>query len=355
MSEDTNATGTAAPELPERMSVRDAGLAFESLLPAQADKSEDGEAEDGPETEREQDQARLRQALKRAGKETDSEGDESEESEESEQEDAEEKDEEAEEKSEEEGARKRSPQDPEFTLHVEGKDTPVRLSELKNGYLRQSDYTRKTQEVANQRKSLEQELDQARQERTEYGDLLPQLRKALESEVGQEPNWDALLKADPQKYLLEQRRWDNHQKQLSSVKAEEQRVNQQRQVDFQRQQQAFVAEQKAKLLETEPEFRAEKTAKVRAKAISDLMKSVGFGPNELAVFDHRAMRVLNKAAKYDELMAQSKGLRKQMRSAPVVTPDGGTRAPRSANQNARSRLNSTGKVMDAAAVFEGLL
>lgn len=46
--------------------------------------------------------------------------------------------------------------DPEIDVTVDGKTEKIKLSELKNSYMRQSDYTRKTQDIAETRRSLEQ-------------------------------------------------------------------------------------------------------------------------------------------------------------------------------------------------------
>tara|TARA_R110002020_G_scaffold461166_2_gene679981 strand:- start:96 stop:851 length:756 start_codon:yes stop_codon:yes gene_type:complete len=43
-----------------------------------------------------------------------------------------------------------------YTVKVDGSEEQVSLSELRDGYQRQSDYTRKTQELASERKRLEQ-------------------------------------------------------------------------------------------------------------------------------------------------------------------------------------------------------
>jgi hypothetical protein len=45
-----------------------------------------------------------------------------------------------------------------YTIKVDGEDTEVTLEELQNGYSRQRDYTRKTQELAEQRKAIEWKL-----------------------------------------------------------------------------------------------------------------------------------------------------------------------------------------------------
>ena len=43
-----------------------------------------------------------------------------------------------------------------YTVKIDGREERVSLDELQNGYQRQADYTRKTQELASERKRLEQ-------------------------------------------------------------------------------------------------------------------------------------------------------------------------------------------------------
>lgn len=51
--------------------------------------------------------------------------------------------------------------DSEVSVMIGGEKTKVKLGELKNGYMRQQNYTKKTQELANTRKELESELNTA--------------------------------------------------------------------------------------------------------------------------------------------------------------------------------------------------
>ena len=67
----------------------------------------------------------------------------------------EEEDEEVEEELEEE-----SEEEDVYSVRVDGEDHEVTLDELLKGYSRQSDYTKKTQEVANQRGQIEQLANQ---------------------------------------------------------------------------------------------------------------------------------------------------------------------------------------------------
>ena len=57
----------------------------------------------------------------------------------------------------EEDAKSDDVDDTEVSLKVDGEDITVTMDELKKGYSRQSDYTKKTQELAEQRKALEEE------------------------------------------------------------------------------------------------------------------------------------------------------------------------------------------------------
>ena len=48
------------------------------------------------------------------------------------------------------------PQEPAYTVKVDGEEQQVSLEELQQGYQRQADYTRKTQEIAAERDRLQQ-------------------------------------------------------------------------------------------------------------------------------------------------------------------------------------------------------
>lgn len=63
----------------------------------------------------------------------------------------------SEQKSEQAGQAKEAPaeDDPEYEITVDGKPVKVKLSELKNGYQRQADYTRKTQALADERRQVD--------------------------------------------------------------------------------------------------------------------------------------------------------------------------------------------------------
>jgi hypothetical protein len=86
---------------------------------------------------------------------------------------------------------------------------PVKLSELKQGYLRQSDYTKKTQELATQRKELEATMEQVKPAQEFMGFinqnpyLFNQIQQAIEhwNNSGVLPIEEVMQDAESAKYI----------------------------------------------------------------------------------------------------------------------------------------------------------
>lgn len=121
--------------------------------------------------------------------------------------------------------------DPEIDLG-EGKK-PVKLSEMKEGYLRQADYTKKTQALAEERKSFEAEKAQYEpmKQWTEYAAanpwLIEQIDKAVEEwqQSGVLPLADMLADAEHGKYINELMKKNTElTKQLESIQGEYENV-----------------------------------------------------------------------------------------------------------------------------------
>lgn len=83
----------------------------------------------------------------------------------------------------------------EFTLREEAeylvKGEKIKGKDLELGYMRQSDYTRKTQELAQQREQIQGQL------RNEYGNHLRNIEQNLIDHFPQEPNWMELAQDNP--------------------------------------------------------------------------------------------------------------------------------------------------------------
>jgi len=80
-----------------------------------------------------------------------------------------------------------------YTIRVDGEEVEVTLEELQNGYSRQQDYTRKTQELSQQRKTIEQQQRQLAERDAIYAQLLPKMEAQIKGELANEPDWTLVV------------------------------------------------------------------------------------------------------------------------------------------------------------------
>jgi len=247
--------------------------------------------------------------------------------------------------------------DPRYTIKVDGKEVEVPLSELKAGYSRQSDYTRKTQALAKEREEFQPQVESVRQERAQYAHLLGLLEQQVKA--GTPEHFDMKrFDEDPIEAPKEYALWQANKARLEAIASEQQRVEQQQQAEQQKQAEAWIREQAEKLVEKVPAWRDPAKAKAEQTAIrSHATKAFGFTDEELnGVGDHRMAIVLRKAWQFDQLMAKSKDTKPVVPKAKTATP-GSAQPPRKGTDLSRSkqRLAKTGSVKDAAGVIRNLL
>ena len=150
-----------------------------------------------------------------------------------------------------------------FTVKVDGQEVEVTQEELINGYSRQQDYTRKTQELSQQRKTIEQQQAELAQRDAIYSQLLPKMEAQLKGELANEPDWNALYEDDPVGYVREKQLWDEKKEKLNAVNAEQQRLQQEALAKQQKQIAEFVEYGNQKLLEIIPEWQNPEVATKR--------------------------------------------------------------------------------------------
>jgi len=245
-----------------------------------------------------------------------------------------------------------------FTVKVDGQEVEVTQDELINGYSRQQDYTRKTQELSQQRKTIEQQQAELAQRDAIYSQLLPKMEAQLKGELANEPDWNTLYEDDPVGYVREKQLWDEKKEKLSAVSAEQQRLQQEALIKQQQQLRQFVEYGNQKLLEIIPEWQNQEVALKEKAAISEYaVNTLGYTPEEIQqVYDYRALLGLRNAWLNSKTVEATKKKPTQKAPARVARP-GTTNRPKSAApvKKAKQRLAKSGKVQDAAKVFEQFL
>jgi hypothetical protein len=246
-----------------------------------------------------------------------------------------------------------------YKVKASGEEVEVELDELIKGYQQGTDYTKKSQALAEQRKAIEAErghLEQVKQERQAYAQKLQALDSFL-TQQNRGVDLDVLKETDPIGYAVAVAEQSQREKQLAVVRNEQQRIAQQQQAEQQTQLQNHLRQESEKLVSLIPELATPQGDAVR-KQIRDYAKSVGWTDQELSsVYDSRAVQTLYKAMKYEQLQKSKPELNKKLQSAPKMMRSGTSvpQAKSSQDKQAMQRLRETGKVSDAARAFERFL
>ena len=213
-----------------------------------------------------------------------------------------------------------------FTVKINGEDKDVTLDELAAGYSRQSDYTKKTTDLAGQRKQFEKQQEAVLQERNALQQGLQQLNQQLSSETQNQPNkeyWDNLYDSDPLEYVRQKDQFRDKQEELTKVQAAQNELAQRQAYDQQEAMKKHIAEEQVKLTKAIPEWKDDKIAETDKRNIVTFAKRYGFNEQELNnATDHRAILMLRKAMLYDELDAKKPLIKKKVRKAPKMTKSG---------------------------------
>lgn len=262
----------------------------------------------------------------------------------------------AEEESEQEEDNEQEDEPQKFTVKVDGQEIEVTLDELQAGYSRTSDYTKKTQALAQERKAAQAELEAIRTERQQYAQLLGALQQQIQQV--EEPNIDALYESDPIEWVRQKELQRERADKRMAIQAEQQRLMQIQQAEQQQQMRAFLETQKDILLEKIPQLRDPKVAQAEKQRWMEAGRSVGFSDQELNnVTDHRVLLALKAIADFNGIQTKRQQI-KPASNAPKASKPG---VAKSANQRSsevkqsHQRLKSSGNVKDAASLIEKLL
>lgn len=248
------------------------------------------------------------------------------------------------------------------TTKVDGVETQVPLSDVLKSYQLEGHVNNKSIELSTQKSQFEQERTAARtlfQQQIQQNGALGNLAMQMLTHEYQKVDWNGLRANNPAEFAAMDAEFRQRHGQIQNYL---QAVQQQSQMDAQQQQQSMqqaIAGEREKLVSAVPEWRNTETFTKDREAMSQYARSLGFQDAELSqIFDHRYMRVLHDAARYQALQAARPEALKQVRQAPkVVAP--GSRVEKNPNDARRTaaidRFNRNPHDIDAqAAVFDML-
>ena len=243
-----------------------------------------------------------------------------------------------------------------FKVRSDGEDLDVSLDELISGYSRQSSFTKKSQALAEDRKSFENEIAEAKQLRSQAIEALESAKTALPQQAQKDSQyWQDLKDTDPMQFVLERDEMREAQMQDQMREQQVQQLRMQEDAEQQANLEKYIASQRDRLGELIPEWSDEKVADSERKLIVEYGKGIGFTDKELSeAYDSRAVATMRKAMLYDRL-TQKRGTLKPSHRASMKAGSQSINPSSTKSRKASARLKKSGSVDDAAGVFYNMI
>ena len=243
-------------------------------------------------------------------------------------------------------------QDSTYKVKVAGQEYDVTLDELRNGYSRDADYRRKTEELSYEKKQFQAESEKQRQDYSQKLKDLNELLSAQQQQLNAEINsadLDKLYDEDPTEAARVERKLKKKQDALTET-LEKAQAEQKQQF------QTYLQDQQRKLVSKMPEFSDPSKASSLKTNMKITLNKYGFNDQEIAqVYDHRIVMLVNDAMKYRSLQNSKPNLAKKILKPGKVLSSGVKQGKAEVNLKARkdklSRLKKTGSHKDAASIF----
>jgi len=254
-------------------------------------------------------------------------------------------------------------EDLKYTIKVDGEELEVGIEELKNGYQRQADYTRKSQALAEQRKETEQiqsERMQLEQERQMYANGLQMLQEQQQAKLKDfdSVDWETLKQEDPYAYMIKKDEYRDAQERVNNVAQQQQQIQNEQMQQAQQARAHFIREEYSRLVAALPEWE-DKDSTIK-EDVRKYAAEAGFRPEEInQLADHRSVLVIKKAMEFDKLTKKVAPKKKAVKKVPKVQKAGRGKSKEDTATEAlkakRTRLRKTGKQQDAASLFYDML
>ena len=247
-------------------------------------------------------------------------------------------------------------EEPYYSVTVDGTDLSVNLEELIQGYQRNADYTRKTQELAQERTQSSEFVERSKKDVEAKLQKLDQLNNAAQAQLQQEyaeVDFEKLYDEDPVEAARLEHKMRRKHDQLAQVQQQTQELQSQ---EFNK----YLGEQQKLLSKKIPEFMDEQKGPRFKQQMRDYLGNIGFNDTEInSVYDHRYVMLVKDAMSYRNLQKAKPQIKKKVANAPKVVKGGVAKSKGQADAEAKrqqlSKLRKTGQVRDAAKFFRNLV
>ncbi len=237
--------------------------------------------------------------------------------------------------------------EPTYKVKVNGEEVDVTLDELQKGYMMGRDYTQKTMNLAEQRKTVEAKVAEIDASLNDARDIIN-----LELEWFDSPEAKELRQYDPDAYLT---RFESIKKKAEKFE----KLKAKRDGEKAQLQQEYVVKEQELLRQKVPEWLDDSTVQKEYPKLVDSLKAIGFEQSELeGITDHRLLVMARKAMLYDQITSQDisgKKVKPTLKSATPGTQKSPTESSDRKLKDVREKLRKKGDMNSAAAAIKSLM
>lgn len=242
-----------------------------------------------------------------------------------------------------------------YTVKIDGEEKSVSLTELKQGFSGQQFVQKGMQDNAQMRKQTEQVYNALLESRQQVTNLYQHLQNGNVARQPVKPDI-ALLDTDPIGYVEQNARFEQD---MGAYQAEMQQIQQVQNDQIHAQNLALEAhrnQEMTRLLEIMPDLKDPNKGRAMKEQMLVAGNEYGYTPDEIsAIVDHRAIRVLDDARKYREIVAgKSKAVEKasrKQRTKPIKAGSKKISSSQKELRNKQQKLRNSGSIDDAIALI----
>jgi hypothetical protein len=244
-----------------------------------------------------------------------------------------------------------------YEVVVDGKPMEVSLKQALEGYIRTETFHQRMNKVNEASQTVMAEAQKVAQARDHYINQNAALEQEIMTLLPQQPDWEAEFQRDPKSAYSLRKQYEAVDQKLQALRQSRSAAMQERANEQARYTETYAKDQFARFV-MDNKIPDEGALRKELNSMRRTAMAHGFSEQEVAtVYDSRMLSVLRKASKYDRLMA-AKPRAVVPGKGRALTPGSAPRIGNAGRRNideAQSRLAKTGRLDDAASVFEKII
>lgn len=244
-----------------------------------------------------------------------------------------------------------------YEVVVDGKPMEVSLKQALEGYIRTETFHQRMNKVNEASQTVMAEAQKVAQVRDHYINQNAALEQEIMTLLPQQPDWEAEFQRDPKSAYSLRKQYEAVDQKLQALRQSRAAAMQERANEQARYTESYAKDQFARFV-MDNKIPDEGALRKELNSMRRTAMAAGFSEQEVAtVYDSRMLSVLRKASKYDRLMA-AKPRAVVPGKGRALTPGSAPRIGNAGRRNideAQSRLAKTGRLDDAASVFEKII